>query len=124
MAEHFTSIFPMEYKWQPCEGNRVFATVEMKNGVWKSGSSKTVSHSREIILLQNVPLKSRSHLGNRLRRRFFNQSVNFTYLPGDNFEFRVLDRRLAKDNTFRTVSSARDVARCRGKVLGYTRKAQ
>lgn len=56
--------------------------------------------------------------------KIFNQSVNFTYLPGDNFEFRVLEGRLARDDTFRIVNSARNVVTGGGKVLGYTRKAQ
>jgi len=46
------------------------------------------------------------------------------YLPGVNFEFPVLDRRLANDDAFRTVNSARNVVRGRGKILGYTRKTQ
>lgn len=61
--------------------------------------------------------------GKSTAAQIFNQGVNFTCLPGDNFEFRALDRPLAKDDTSRTVNSARNVVRVSRKVLSYTRKA-
>jgi len=40
------------------------------------------------------PTKNEVAPGKSTAEKIFDRSVNFTYLLGDNFEFRVVDRRL------------------------------
>jgi hypothetical protein len=81
-------------------------------------------HILEKLSLLKRPTKNEVAPGKSTAEKIFNQGVNFTCLPGDNFEFGVLDRLLAEGDTFRTVNSARNMVKGRSNVLDYTRKTQ
>jgi hypothetical protein len=70
------------------------------------------------------PTKNRTAIGKSTAGNLFIQHVTFTYLPGENFEFRFLDRHAVYEDILRTVNIATNMVNGTGKLLSYTRKVQ